>query len=105
MKRRLGIRRAGVALALIAALVLASAALARGPDLLRQFAGYDLSWWTADSGGGTSTSGDYTLSSTAGQPDAGVQLATGAYSLTGGFWGGGQIEYRINLPLALRNHP
>jgi hypothetical protein len=34
---------------------------------------YDLSWWTADGGGATLSTGEgYRLSGTAGQPDAGV---------------------------------
>jgi hypothetical protein len=49
--------------------------------------GFDLSWWTADGGGGTSQGGGYTLSGTAGQADAGV-LSGGDYTLSGGFWGG-----------------
>ena len=53
-----------------------------------------LDWWTADGGGGTSTSADgrFALSGTAGQPDAG-SMADGAFFLEGGFWSGG-------LPLA-----
>lgn len=48
-----------------------------------------------------STSGDYQLGSTVGQPDAGV-LSGGGYTLVGGFWGGAAIQYRIYLPLVLR---
>lgn len=105
MNRRHSMVRAGVALALVAALALASAVLARGPELLRQAGSYDLSWWTADGGGGASGSGDYTLSGTAAQPDAAPPLAQGAYTLTGGFWNGARIEYRVNLPLALWSSP
>ena len=48
---------------------------------------FDLSWWTVDSGGATNLSaGEFTLSGTAGQPDAG-QLSGGDYTLYGGFWG------------------
>lgn len=47
----------------------------------------DLSWHTFDGGGGTSTGGDFALSGTAGQPDAGV-LAGGNFQLIGGFWTG-----------------
>ena len=47
---------------------------------------YDLSWYTIDGGGGTSSGGPYTLSGTIGQPDAGGPLAGGSYTLTGGFW-------------------
>ncbi len=67
--------------------------------------GYDLSWWTADGGGYTySTGGGYELGGTVGQPDAGV-LAGGGYVLGGGFWRGGAVAlppYRIYLPLVMR---
>ena len=66
--------------------------------------GYDLSWWTADGGGGSSTGGSYTLSGTAGQPDAGL-LTGGSYSLAGGFWGGGAAiapGYQLYLPIVKR---
>jgi hypothetical protein len=47
---------------------------------------FDLSWWTADGGGQTATSGgNYTLGGIAGQADAGA-LGGGNYSLSGGFW-------------------
>ena len=49
---------------------------------------YDLSWWTVDGGGGDSSGGDYMLSGTLGQPDAGA-LTGGGYRLGGGYWGGG----------------
>lgn len=49
--------------------------------------GYDLTWSTIDSGGGTSTGGTYSLAGTVGQPDAGT-LSGGSYSLDGGFWAG-----------------
>jgi hypothetical protein len=65
---------------------------------------YDLPWFTVSSGGGHSTGGDYALSGTAGQPDAGVVLTGGDYTLAGGFWGGGAVavEYDIYLPVVLR---
>ncbi len=102
MNRYFGIRRAALALALAAALVLASAVLAHGPGLVGS---YDLSWWTAGGGGGATSSGNYTLSGTAGQPDAAPPLGQGGYTLAGGFWSGARPEYRINLPLALLNNP
>jgi hypothetical protein len=60
---------------------------------------YDLTWNTLDGAGGTLTSldGVYTLTSTAGQPEAG-QLANG-YTLKGGFWNGVSLNYTISLPL------
>jgi hypothetical protein len=69
--------------------------------------GYDLTWNTVDGGGYTfSTGGDYTLGGTIGQPDASLLTGTG-YSLGGGFWGSGPLamEYRIYLPLVLRDYP
>ena len=55
---------------------------------LREIAGgagdFDLSWWTVDGGGGTSTGGDFVLRGTIGQPDAGT-LSGGDFVLRGGF--------------------
>jgi len=68
--------------------------------------GYDLSWWTVDGGGGTLTDGvsGYSLSGTAGQPDAATWQGEG-YSLAGGFWGGAvPVEYAVYLPLVLRGY-
>src|SRR4051794_37825949 len=47
---------------------------------------YDISWYTIDGGGGTSTGGVYSISGTIGQPDAG-KLTGGNYTIDGGFWG------------------
>lgn len=44
-----------------------------------------VNWFTIDGGGGTSAGGRYSVSGTAGQPDAGV-LNGGAYAVDGGFW-------------------
>ncbi len=68
---------------------------------------YDLTWNTIDNGGGTGelATGSYALNGTIGQPDAAL-WSGGAYSLVGGFWHGGipvPPEYRIYLPLTLRN--
>ncbi len=65
--------------------------------------GYDLTWSTVDSGGYTwSEGGGYALGGTVGQPDAGA-LTGGGYALSGGFWGGAVGQYRLYLPLVLRN--
>jgi len=48
---------------------------------------YTIDWHTIDGGGGRSTGGAYSVSGTIGQPDAGVAMTGGNYSLTGGFWG------------------
>jgi len=92
-------KRAAIVLALAASLLLASVALAQSGG------GYDLHWNTVDGGGYTfHAGGDYALGGTAGQPDAGL-LSGGGYILGGGFWcGGTAAQYRIYLPLVLRNH-
>ena len=46
--------------------------------------------------------GGYILGGTIGQPDAGAVLAGGSYTLGGGFWADGVAEYRIYLPLVMR---
>ena len=51
---------------------------------------YQISWYTIDGGGGTSTGGPYTLTGTIGQPDAGYSNSD-KYELLGGFWPGGPI--------------
>ncbi len=65
---------------------------------------YAIDWWTADGGGGASQSGNYTLSGTLGQPDAGVMQAE-SYTLSGGFWSGhsqSQPGFQILLPLVVK---
>jgi hypothetical protein len=47
---------------------------------------YSIDWYKIAGGGGTSTNGQYSVSGTIGQPDAGGTLSGGSYSLTGGFW-------------------
>jgi len=53
--------------------------------------GYEVDWHTVDGGGSTSTSADgrFSVSGTAGQPDAGQSAsADGRFQLNGGFWYG-----------------
>ena len=49
---------------------------------------YDLSWYTIDGGGGTSSGGAFSVSGTVGQFDAQPPpvMSGGGYSATGGFW-------------------
>ena len=82
--------------ALLAALALVGASRA-APD------SFELPWWTVDGGGGASLGGDYALSYTLGQPDAGT-LSGGSYSLVGGFGGSGApatLSEHIYLPLVM----
>jgi hypothetical protein len=78
--------------------------LAGGAALAQSGGGYDLSWNTIDGGGITfAEGGNYRLGGTAGQPDAGV-LSGGAYTLSGGFWGGlPAMGYRVYLPVVVRS--
>jgi hypothetical protein len=46
---------------------------------------FSIDWFTVDGGGGTSSGGQFTLSGTVGQPDAG-HMAGGQFTLEGGFW-------------------
>jgi len=47
---------------------------------------FAIDWFSIDGGGGTSAGGNFSLSGTIGQPDAGVTMTNGGFSLTGGFW-------------------
>jgi len=47
---------------------------------------YSVSWYKIAGGGGTSTNGQFAVSGTIGQPDAGSTMSGGNYSVTGGFW-------------------
>jgi hypothetical protein len=53
---------------------------------LRAQAQYSVDWYKVSGGGGTSTDGQYSVSGTIGQPDAGAAMSGGNYSVTGGFW-------------------
>ena len=80
-----------LALLLIASAVFASS----GGD-------YALDWYTIDGGGGTSIGGDFSISGTIGQPDAG-QMSGGDYTLASGFWAGiVEAVYELFLPLIQR---
>lgn len=47
---------------------------------------YSIDWFKTSGGGGASTNGQYSVSGTIGQHDAGGPMTGGSYSLTGGFW-------------------
>ena len=51
---------------------------------------YKISWYTIDGGGGQSSGGQYVLSGTVAQPDAGYSMG-GSYEFWGGFWPGGPL--------------
>jgi len=62
---------------LLLGLLLATAGLAQQ---------YSIGWYQIGGGGGTSTNGQYSVTGTIGQPDAGPAMTGGNYSVTGGFW-------------------
>ena len=57
---------------------------------------YQIVWSTIDGGGGQSIGGQYVLSGTIGQPDAGYSEG-GNYEVLGGFWPGGPLCF-VDLP-------
>jgi hypothetical protein len=64
--------------------------------------GYDLTWNTVDGGLAPASGGDFNLSGTIGQPEAGAELTGGLYSLAGGFWNGVPI-YKVCIPAVHRS--
>lgn len=54
--------------------------------------------WHAISAGGSSSDGDYSLSGGIGQPEAGVAMTGGSFSLTGGFWALPVMVQSVNAP-------
>ncbi len=69
--------------------------------------GYQVNWWTVDSGGGAgdraSSGGGYSLSATFAQPDANPQQTMSSdYALTGGFWPTARLR-RLFLPVVYRS--
>lgn len=95
----------GSSLALLASLTL-GLALGAATAQAQTGGSYDLTWSSVDGGGGTSTGGSYSLSGSAGQPDASgdTALSGGTYALTGGFWAGATAQYRLYLPLVVKSY-
>ena len=89
----------GLLLALVLVLGVVNGAAEAGPAL----AGLSLSWWTADAGGALNlANGVYSLSGTAGQPDANAPVTAGIYRLSPGFWPGAVASFKIYLPAVMR---
>ena len=59
---------------------------------------YSIDWYKIAGGGGTSTGATYSVSGTIGQPDAGVALTGGNFSIIGGFWGLISVVQTPGLP-------
>jgi len=56
---------------------------------------YIIDWSTIDGGGGTSSGGEFVITGTIGQHDAGTVMSSGSFNWTGGFWPGMQVPVCI----------
>ena len=65
---------------------------------------YTIDWHKIAGGGGTSAGGAYSVSGTIGQPDAGVAMNGGNYSVTGGFWALIQVVQTPGAPTLYVSH-
>jgi hypothetical protein len=76
-----------------------------GVALAQTSASYDLTWNVIAGGGGPISGGGYAINSTIGQPVVGVAKEAG-YELCSGFWCSElvAVEYRIYLPVVLKNY-
>ena len=95
-KRAIFLGACALCLALVPA-ALAAAAIQAAPEASTA-GGFAIPWWTVDGGGKTSQGGAYTLSGSAGQPDAG-SASGGSYGLFSGFWAIKLQESVIYLPV------
>jgi hypothetical protein len=59
---------------------------------------FSLPWFSIDGGGGTSAGGQFSVSGTIGQPDAGA-LSGGVFKLEGGFWSGIRVLQMPDAPV------
>jgi hypothetical protein len=71
---------------------------------LSQAQSYSIDWYKIAGGGGTSTNGQYAVTGTIGQPDAGGAMTGGNYSLTGGFWSLISVAQTPGAPTLLISH-
>lgn len=72
----------------IAGITILAAMIALSATVYGQSGGnFEITKSTIDGGGGSSSGGDFILTGTIGQPDAGTQTASGdEFALAGGFW-------------------
>ena len=85
-------------------LILAACLALVTPVLAQVSATFDLSWHVIGSGGGQMGGPGHTIAGTIGQPTVGTMGGSG-HALCSGFWCGIPAEYRVYLPLTLRNAP
>ena len=90
-------RQAGVLVGLLLCLLIVGGTSAQGSAAI--------DWWVAGSGGSPSTgNGGVALNDTIGQPIVGP-FSNEPVSLGAGYWYGPETQYRVYLPLTLRNGP
>jgi hypothetical protein len=77
--------------------VLAGLLLVLSPNSSRA-QNYSIDWYKISGGGGTSSNGQFTVSGTIGQHDAGGPMTGGNYSLTGGFWSFLSVVQTVGSP-------
>jgi len=65
---------------------------------------YSIDWYKIAGGGGTSTNGQFAVSGTIGQPDAGGAMSGGNYSVTGGFWSLISVVQTLGSPTLVLTH-
>jgi hypothetical protein len=86
------------------ALILTACLALAVPVLAQVSATFDLSWHVIGGGGGQMGGSEHTIAGTIGQPVVGMMDGSG-HDLCSGFWCGGAVQYRIYLPLVVRNFP
>ncbi len=93
-------KRIVILLALVIVLLLTSRALAMSSDH------YRLDWFTplTSGGGGAASSTNYAVNFTIGQSVIGMASSTN-YGGCLGYWCGAAAQYRVYLPLVLRQSP
>jgi hypothetical protein len=65
---------------------------------------YSIDWYKIADGGGTSGNGQFTVTGTIGQSDAGGPMTGGSYSLTGGFWALISVVQTSGAPMLYITH-
>ncbi len=79
--------------ALLILAVSAGSVICVGAFAQSQGGDFEITKSTIDSGGGTSSGGDFSLTGTIGQHDANPQISSGGqFSLAGGFWANAEIK-------------
>jgi hypothetical protein len=69
-----------------------------GLPICLQAQNFHIDWSKISGGGGVSTNGQFSLSGTVGQHDAGATMNGGNYSVAGGFWSGISLVQTLGAP-------